>query len=314
MCAGIEFRSPTSLLAEITGTVDDNPWEPDALVWPLLEVLDELGADTPWAGTLAAHLGYTALGNPEETQLRQGRRYAVARRLAGLFDTYAKARPGDARRLAGGRRSDGAGGRLDHDLCWQPHLWRATAERIGADPPPVRQAKTLARLIDSPSELPPRLSLFGHTRLPAADGLELLGALAYHDLHLWLPHLQRPAVAVAGRPPRPRPRRVDTSRLRVGHPLLQTLGRDLRELQRGLPAAQTDQFHPRTGFPDTLLGELRSTSRPTRCGPAGGGSQRPTGPCTFIAVTARPGRSMSCVMCCWACSTTTRRCSRATSS
>ena len=46
VCAGIEFRSPTSLLAEITGTVDDNPWEPDALVWPLLEVLDELGAYT----------------------------------------------------------------------------------------------------------------------------------------------------------------------------------------------------------------------------------------------------------------------------
>lgn len=269
VCAGIEFRSPTSLLAEITGTVDDNPWEPDALVWPLLEVLDELGADTPWAGTLATHLGYTALGNPEETQLRQGRRYAVARRLAGLFDTYAKARPAMLADWLAGGSSDGAGGRLDDDLRWQPHLWRATADRVDADPPPVRQAKTLARLIDPPSELPPRLSLFGHTRLPAAD-LELLGALAtHHDLHLWLPHPSDPLWQALADLRGQEPRRVDTSRLRVGHPLLQTLGRDLRELQRGLPAAQTDQFHPRTGFPDTLLGRLQSDISADEVRPAG---------------------------------------------
>ena len=40
VCAGIAFRSPHSLIAEITGTVDDDPWAPDALVWPLLEVID----------------------------------------------------------------------------------------------------------------------------------------------------------------------------------------------------------------------------------------------------------------------------------
>ncbi|WP_285029171.1 exodeoxyribonuclease V subunit gamma [Mycolicibacterium sp. lyk4-40-TYG-92] len=259
VCAGIEFRSPTSLLAEITGTVDDNPWEPDALVWPLLEVVDAAVVSRPaWANTLTAHLGCAELGNPEETQLRQGRRYAVARRLAGLFDAYAKARPAMLADWLAGGDSDGAGGRLDDDLLWQPQLWRATAAHVDADPPPVRQAKTLARLIDSPSELPPRLSLFGHTRLPAAD-LELLGALAtHHDLHLWLPHPSDPLWQSLSDLHGQEPRRADTSRLRVGHPLLQTLGRDLRELQRGLPAAQTDQFHPRTGFPDTLLGRLQS--------------------------------------------------------
>ncbi len=259
VCAGIEFRSPTSLLAEITGTVDSNPWDPDAMVWPLLEELDDLGTTHPdWAHTLAAHLGYTELGSPEETQLRQGRRYAVARRLAGLFDTYAKARPAMLADWCDGGSSDGAGGRLDDDLLWQPHLWRATAARIDADPPSVRQAKTIARLTDSPSALPARLSLFGHTRLPAAD-LELLGALAtHHDLHLWLPHPSDPLWQTLSDLRGQEPRRGDTSRLRVSHPLLQTLGRDLRELQRGLPAAQTDQFHPRSGFPDTLLGWLQS--------------------------------------------------------
>ena len=41
VCAGIAFRNPHSLIAEITGTVDDDPWSPDAMVWPLLEVIDE---------------------------------------------------------------------------------------------------------------------------------------------------------------------------------------------------------------------------------------------------------------------------------
>jgi hypothetical protein len=33
VCAGIVFRNPQSLIAEITGTVDDDPWSPDAMVW-----------------------------------------------------------------------------------------------------------------------------------------------------------------------------------------------------------------------------------------------------------------------------------------
>ena len=40
VCAGISFRNPHSLIAEITGTTDDDPWSPDAMVWPLLEVID----------------------------------------------------------------------------------------------------------------------------------------------------------------------------------------------------------------------------------------------------------------------------------
>ncbi|WP_142306502.1 exodeoxyribonuclease V subunit gamma, partial [Mycobacterium avium] len=67
-------------------------------------------------------------------------------------------------------------------------LWRALVARVAADPPHVRHAETIARLRRAPSDLPQRLSLFGHTRLACTD-VELLDALAtHHDLHLWLPH------------------------------------------------------------------------------------------------------------------------------
>src|ERR1700685_2991726 len=36
VCAGVSFRSPGSLIAEITGTVHDDPWSPEAMTWPLL--------------------------------------------------------------------------------------------------------------------------------------------------------------------------------------------------------------------------------------------------------------------------------------
>jgi exodeoxyribonuclease V gamma subunit len=90
VCAGVAFRSPGSLIAELTGTVDDDPWSPDALVWSVLDVIDS-SLDQPWCQTLAAHLGHFDTG--EEAVLRQGRRFATARRIAGLFASYAAQRP-----------------------------------------------------------------------------------------------------------------------------------------------------------------------------------------------------------------------------
>ena len=106
VCAGVEFRFPRSLVAELTGTRDEDPWAPDALAWPLLSVLDA-SLDEPWAATLAAHLGHRDTG--DEAEFRRGRRYSVARRLAGLFASYAAQRPQLLRRLV--RRSvDGRAG------------------------------------------------------------------------------------------------------------------------------------------------------------------------------------------------------------
>ena len=266
VCAGVVFRSPASLISEITGTRDEDPWSPEAMTWPLLEVIDaSLGQ--PWCRTLAAHLGFFETDDVER-ELRQGRRYGVSRRLAGLFASYARQRPA----LLIGWLDDEHGNPeagLDGDLAWQPQLWRRLVEVMGIDPPHVRHATTLARLRESGADLPGRVSLFGHTRLAVTD-IELLDALAeHHDVHLWLPHpsaalwtaLDGLRIAV--------PRRDDDSHRRVDHPLLATLGRDLRELQRALPAVADDEFLAAGDRPDTLLGWLQSDIAANQVRPQG---------------------------------------------
>ncbi|OJZ69811.1 exodeoxyribonuclease V subunit gamma [Mycobacterium paraffinicum] len=252
VCAGVAFRSPASLIAELTGTADEDPWSPDAMTWPLLAVID-CSLDEPWCRTLATHLGHFA-STEAEAELRRGRRYSVARRLAGLFASYARQRPG---LLAGWLAGEERG--LDPDLAWQPQLWRALVAAVPADPPHVRHQRTVTLLRGGPADLPERLSLFGHTRLANTD-VELLDALStHHDLHLWLPHpsdeLWRALAGARGAIPR----RTDTGHRAVNHPLLATLGRDLRELQRSLPPdPRIDEYLPAPARPDTLLGWLQS--------------------------------------------------------
>lgn len=251
ICAGVTFRHPRSLIAELTGTDADDPWSPDAMVWPLLDTIDA-SLDQPWCATLATHLGHFAAG--EEKELRRGRRYAVARRLAGLFASYASQRPTLLADWAEGRA-----GELDDDLRWQPELYRALLAGVDAAPPHIRHAETVARLQNSRTELPDRLSLFGHTRLPVTE-IELLSALStHHELHLWLPHPSDDLWASLRDAGGVVPRRADTSHRDVGHPLLATLGRDLRELQRGLPSeTATDECLGSAERPPTLLGWLQS--------------------------------------------------------
>lgn len=263
VCAGVAFRSPRSLIAEITGTANADPWSPEAMTWPLLEVIDAR-YDEPWCRPLATHVGHFDT-DAAEAELRSGRRYAVARRLAGLFASYARQRPG---LLAGWL--DGDLGDVDGDLAWQADLWRALVAAVPADPPHVRHEQTVARLTEGPADLPPRLALFGHTRLACTD-VQLLAALAtHHDLHLWLPHpsakLWQALTGVHGAVPR----HQDTSGRAAKHPLLRTLGRDLRELQRALPAIPTtDEFVGGATKPDTLLGWLQSDIAANTMRPAG---------------------------------------------
>jgi len=304
VCAGVAFRSPGSLIAEITGTVDDDPWSPEAMTWPLLEVIDG-SLDKPWCRTLATHLGHFER-TEAEAELRRGRRYSVARRLAGLFASYARQRPQLLVDWLDGRAPD-----LDTDLAWQPELWRALVAKIRADPPHIRHEKTIARLREGLTDLPARLSLFGHTRLACTE-VELLDALAtHHDLHLWLPHpsddLWQALADIHGAVARVK----DTSRKAAHHPLLETLGRDLRELQRGLPAKPaTDEYLTGATKPGTLLGWLQSDIAANAVRPKGRALPDPFR-CT--AATARRGRSTSCARCYSAFWPTTQRWSRATS-
>ena len=270
VCAAVAFRTPGSLVAEITGTRDDDPWAPDALAWPLLEVLDGC-LDEPWAETLARHLGHGQTG--EEADLRLGRRFSAARRLAGLFASYAGQRPSLVTDWSEGRDTDGAGGPLAADLAWQPELWRRLVERVDAPSPIERHRHTVETLREDPEafDLPTRLSLFGHTRLSVTE-IDLLTALAAErDVHIWLPHPspalwdrlggRRGAVNRAG----------DDSHRAVRHPLLSSLGRDTRELQAALaltdPAADTEE--PLAAPPDTLLGWLQADLSADDLRPAG---------------------------------------------
>lgn len=61
VCAGVDFRSPTSLIAEVLGTRDADPWAPETLMWSLLRVIDAV-ADEEWARVLAEHLGHDLPG------------------------------------------------------------------------------------------------------------------------------------------------------------------------------------------------------------------------------------------------------------
>src|SRR4051794_22475601 len=264
VCAAVDFRSPGSLVAELRvtgGSVprDDDPWSPEALAWPLLAVLDD-SLDEPWARTLARHLGHGR--HDEEADLRVGRRFAVARRLAGLFASYAGQRPSLVADWSQGRDTDGAGSDLAGDLAWQPELWRRLVARVGAPSPVERQRATVDLLREDPEafDLPTRVSLFGHTRLSVTE-IDLLAALADgRDVHVWLPH-PSPALwdSLAGRAGAVERAADDTHRL-VRHPLLSSLGRDTRELERALAAARpaTDVAETVATTADTLLGWLQA--------------------------------------------------------
>ncbi|WP_028474596.1 exodeoxyribonuclease V subunit gamma [Nocardioides alkalitolerans] len=249
VCAGVRFLTPTSLVALLLGRERDDPWEASRLVWPVLDAVDA-HLDEAWCAPLARHLGrLLAPGEGADVaELRRSRRWSVARRLAGLFASYAAQRPQLVADWRAGRDLDGAGVPLPDDLRWQAELWRRVLERVDAPPPDERLTATLAALRAGGEglDLPARLSLFGHTRLPASE-VALLEALAQtREVHLWLP-VASPALAAAldragssearssegGAVLR---RADDTSAGLVHHPLLASLGRDARELHHALAA------------------------------------------------------------------------------
>lgn len=258
VCAGVAFPAPAAVVADVvaaaTGVApDDDPWQPERAVWPLLEVIDA-SLDEPWCAPLGAHLGEA--GN--------GRRYAVARHLADLFASYATHRPG---LLTAWRAGSGEPEGRAADLAWQAELWRRLRERIGVPSPAERLETACAALRADPGvvALPPRLSIFGPTRLPA-EHLAVLDALAEHrDVHLWLPH-PSPALWSAVVVPDEVPlRRTDPTADTPRHPLLGSLGRDARELQLRLPTRCVDVHHAvERRPPATLLERLQADLRDDR--------------------------------------------------
>jgi len=261
ICANIRFPSPGVVIREVIGAPDVDPWAPENLVWPLLETIDAaLGED--WCRTLTAHLG------ADPADHRRGRRYAVARRLAGLFSSYAEYRPSILREWAAGRDTDGLPGSalLSADLRWQAELWRRLATRVAGPDPVSRVDAALTAIESDPGRctLPERVSVFGSTRLPALWLRVLSAVSAQRDVHLWLPHpspelWRRLASAHGSVPVR---RRLDTTALVARQPLLSSLGRDARELQAVLSETPSvDEHLPSPELPATLLGRLQQSIR-----------------------------------------------------
>lgn len=259
VCAGVEFRSPASLTAELLQIDADDPWAPESLMWALLRAIDASMGE-PWARVLAEHLGHGLAG--EEGTLRRGRRLAVARRLAGRFAAYAVHRPALLVDWEGGGSGDGGGGQLPEDLAWQPELWRRTVAQVGLPSPVERHAAVVAALEkgQAGSTLPDRVSLFGHTRTSATEAA-LLAALGHHrDVHLWLPHPSDALWQAQAAGPSPGWRRDDRSHTEVAHPLLAAMGRDIREAQGTLVAAGARATEARVlaQRPATVLGQVQS--------------------------------------------------------
>jgi exodeoxyribonuclease V gamma subunit len=277
VCAGVDFPSPSAVVAAAvcaaTGIDQDtDPWRPERAVWPLLEVIDEC-ADEPWCAPLGRHV-----------DRHRGRRHAAARHLAELFASYAAHRP---ELLEAWRAGDVALDPRAADLDWQPQLWRRLRERIGRPGPAERLAAACAVLRAEPDRvaLPARLSVFGPTRLPA-EHLAVLAALAEHrDVHLWLAH-PSPALwatvdGLGSGPSGVAHRRSDPTADAPRHPLLSSLGRDVRELQVRLTAAapvRTDRHHRLPDRPPTLLGRLQQELRDDRPPTERNGGPRPVGP------------------------------------
>ena len=295
VCAGVQFRSPGTLVSQVLGTRDRDVWAPDQLAWPLLRVIDSV-ADEPWARVLSEHLGHGLTADDVEGQLRRGRRYAVARRLAGLFADYALQRPQLLADWESGGFGDGAGGRLETDLAWQPQLWRRLLTEVGEPSPVVRHERAVQGLRAGTLELelPARLSLFGHTWLSVTEA-ELLRALGeHHDVHVWMPHPSDALWQSLHDVSPPVWRREDHSHVGITHPLLAAMGRDVRETEGVLLGVGATDAGA-VPMPAPSRPPSSSTSRPTspptaHRSPAA--SRTPASRCT--PATARPGRWRCC--------------------
>ena len=262
VCANVGFPSPRRLVGDALAAAsgvppDEDPWLPERAVWPLLEVV-EAGLAEPVLGVLAAHLG------DGTDEARRARRFASVRHIAELYDRYAVQRPVMVRAWAEGGAGDGpfdAAG-----LAWQSELWRRLRARIGVASPAERTAAATERLRSEPElvDLPPRVSLFGLTRLPAGH-LDVLRALAHaRDVHLFLLH-PSPALwrAVADHVDEGIVRRAeDPTATLPANRLLASWGQDARELQLVVGGdGAVDHHHAVDHASGTLLARVQAGVR-----------------------------------------------------
>ncbi len=302
VCANVQFPPVSAVIEQAVtagGGLDGSgdPWRPDRLVWTLLDVIDQCATEQ-WCAALGAYLGAT-----DGDLVRRGRRYATARHLADLFDSYGRHRPGMITSWAAGDNVDGLGRGLPGDLRWQAELWRRVRKQIAVPSVAERLPQLCQTLREQPerSPLPVRLSIFGLTRLPATHAAILAALGQRRDVHLWLAHpspvLWERVGCIAVRPGL-LPRRSDPTRELSRHPLLTSLGRDARELQLALVAAPLAEHrhHSSAARPATLLGRIQDAVSldAGRMAPTGRCSTRPITVCRCMLATAPTARSKCC--------------------
>jgi exodeoxyribonuclease V gamma subunit len=275
VAANIEMPFPGRFFAAAIGLDDaDDPWSVERLTWAVLEVLEAGVVDVP---------GWTAASGDGPIS----RRFAVARRIADLFDRYATTRPeillqwqrgirGDGTRRAtavGGVSAPGdehTVGGLPASMEWQYELWRHVAKRVGEPSRAELVAERVGQLRrgELDSALPATVELFGVSALSRPQ-LDILAALpAVRDVHVSLLHPSAIAwvrVAPIGLShPAVRSRYGDAEATAAdSHPLLRSWGRQSSEtaaMVRGLPppvtAVATGDLP--SGNPPTLLEHLRA--------------------------------------------------------
>jgi exodeoxyribonuclease V gamma subunit len=265
VAANIDFPFPGSLVGRAVASAiglepEDDPWAPERAVWPLLDLVDEHLGD-PSLAPLAEHLKASSPTRDDGALTR----FAAVRHIADLYDQYAVHRPEMIRGWANDEDS-GLGDRHD----WQAVLWRLLRARIGLPSPAERLEAAASRITADGSvvEAPPRLSLFGLTRLPASY-LTVLEALGLgRDVHLLLLHPSGAlwdSVQQALPAPPARMRRGDDPTAGVPqNPLLRSWGRDAREMQLVLAAhgVAPGEYRPVDEEPrQTLLRRIQSAIR-----------------------------------------------------
>ena len=277
VCANVDFPFPARLVGGAAAAAsgidrETDPWLPQRLVWPLLDIVDNC-IHEPWLITLATHIGASGADPDGE---RRARRFPTVRHVADLFDRYAVHRPEMLSAWADGENSDGTGQPLPDTVTWQAELWRRLRGGLGIPSPAERLAGACERLRQEAGvvDLPARLCLFGLTRLPVSY-LRVLAALgAQRDVHLFVLHPSpklwaEVAAAIQGRPPVVRRAEDVTATLAV-NPLLASWGQDAREMQLSLASGGgplADDHRP-VGEPgSTLLARIQADIRADRAPP-----------------------------------------------
>ena len=285
VCANVDFPFPGTLIGRALAAASDidpdaDPWSPERSVWPLIELVEQ-NFEEQWLAPLAQHI-------INSKTVDGSRRFASIRHVADIFDRYAVHRPDMLQRWAEGGPSWTRPRGRSNCGCRCGSALASRVQRSGSRKPVPRLRREPALL-----DQPPRLSLFGLTRLPASylDVLEAMGA--ERDVHLFLLH-PSPALwdRVAGSVgPRSRDvlRAEDGTAAAPRNPLLASWGRDAREMQLVLGAAVA-RAEPTAEAPSetapTLLRRIQDDVRADRAprGPAWCG--RPSDPCSSRRTTA----------------------------